>query len=118
MFRQKRQQRGGDRWPERSQRASAGSEVFRTKRKPCNENQSIFCNHLAEYIWMCLVCISMTIESTRDSMLTEDSSMSRMTSTCLSDVRPSIIAGLRTRVSIVLSSGDLVTGSELGKNVG
>ena len=115
MFRHKRPPRGGDRLPGLGRRALAGSQVFRTKRRACNENRSIFSNHLAEYIWMCLESISMTIESAGDTKLTENSSMRGMTSLCLSDVRPSIIAGLRTRVSIVLSSGDLVTGSELGK---
>ena len=76
--------------------------------------QSIFSSHLAEYIWICLVSISMTIKSAGDSKVSENSSMSGMTSLCLSEVRPSIIRGLRTRVSIVLSNGDLVTGSELG----
>ena len=57
----------------------------------------------------------MTIESAGDSEMSVNSSISVMSSLCLSEVRPSIRSGLRIRVSIVLSSGDLmVSSSRLG----
>ena len=65
---------------------------------------------------MCLESISMTIESAGDSEMSVNSSISVMTSLCLSEVRPSISSGLSTRVSTVLSSGDLMmTSSRINK---
>ena len=65
---------------------------------------------------MCLESISMTIELAEDSEVSVNSSMSVMSSLCLSEVRPSTSSGLSTMVSIVLSSGDLrVTSYELIK---